>query len=297
MTPATIIRCSINLKCNGKKWASTVISECCASYILIFQPLPLSSIFLCSTFHPDSPAPTSGSMEGPHPDALQRKRMSFLVVHDVSDSNPYAILKVTNESTTQDVIKMALEKSGKSHKADEFVLVEELDDETRMPRMMGREENPLSLREEWQSHGKFVLKKIGNDPSLRAKLTCFEKDRKQSCMAKVDSMDKISEDPEDGRDDFLVCIFDVSPTVAHTMIKVSKASTTRDVIKLALERGRRGEIDPSAFVLLEEHEMKEGKVKKGKRIERRILSPDENVYLVQSRWVFSQLLEVSRVCP
>ena len=112
-------------------------------------------------------------------------------------------------------------------------------------------------------------------------------------MVKADSMDVISEDPEqqqDGRDDFLVCIFDVSPTVAHTMIKVSKASTTRDVIKLALERGRRGEIDPGAFVLLEEQEVKEGKGKKGKRIERRILSPDENVYLVQSRWAsLSQL--------
>merc|ERR1719391_804043 len=97
-------------------------------------------------------------------------------------------------------------------------------------------------------------------------------------------MDVIDEEKEqqDGRDDFLVCIFDVSPTVAHTMIKVSKASTTRDVIKLALERGRRGEIDPGAFVLLEEQEVKEGKGKKGKRIERRILSPDENVYLVQS---------------
>ena len=53
--------------------------------------------------------------------------MSFLVVHDISDSNPYAILKVTNDSTTQDVIKMALEKTGKLHyKADEFVLVEEV---------------------------------------------------------------------------------------------------------------------------------------------------------------------------
>ena len=254
------------------------------NFDFFFQPLPLSSIFLCSTFHPDSPAPTTGSMEGPHPDALQRKRMSFLVVHDISDSNPYAILKVTNESTTQDVIKMALEKSGKSHKADEFVLVEELDDETRMPRMMGREENPLSLREEWRSHGKFVLKKIGDDPSLRAKFTCFERDRKQSCMVKADSMDVIEEEEkQDGRDDFLVCIFDVSPTVTHTMIRVAKASTTREVIKLALDKGRRGDSDPSSFVLIEEQEVKEGRGKKGKRIERRILSPDENVYLVQSR--------------
>ena len=210
-----------------------------------------------------------------------------MVVHDISDSNPYAILKVTNDSTTQDVIKMALEKSGKSHKADEFVLVEEVDDEMvhagSSQRMVGMEEIPLSLREEWRTHGKFVLKKVGADPSWRARL-CGS-DRRVSAMVKTDSLDVVEEQEQDNKDDFLVCIFNVSPTVAHTIFTASKASTTREVIRLALERGRRAEADPGAFVLVEEQEVREGKGKKGKRTERRILSPDENVYLVQSRSV------------
>jgi phosphatidylinositol phospholipase C epsilon len=254
------------------------------------QPLPLSSLFLCSTFHPDSPGPTGGSMEGPHPDTLHRKRMSFLVVHDISDSNPYAILKVTNDSTTQDVIKMALEKTGKVHKANEFVLVEEVDDETLQAgfskRMVGMEEIPLSLREEWGTHGKFVLKKVGDDPSWRARLCVSDRDRKASMMVRAESVD-VPEEAEakeqDVRDDFMVCVYNISPTVAHTIFTTSKVSTTKDVIRHCLERGRREDQDPGNFVLMEEQEVKDGKGKKGKRTDRRILRPDENVYLVQSR--------------
>ena len=218
--------------------------------------------------------------------------MSFLVVHDISDSNPYAILKVTNDSTTQDVIKMALEKTGKLHyKADEFVLVEEVDDDSSQmssQRMVGMEENPLCLREEWRSHGKFVLKKVGADPSWRARLCVSDRDRKQSMLFKSDSIDVIDEadaakEQQEVRDDFLVCVFNVSPTVAHTIFTASKGSTARQVIQHCLERGRRGELDPNNFVLMEEQEVKEGRGRKGKKLERRILSPDENVYLVQAR--------------
>ena len=38
--------------------------------------------------------------------------MSFLVVHDISDSSPYAILKVPESATTKDVIKQAVIKGG-----------------------------------------------------------------------------------------------------------------------------------------------------------------------------------------
>ena len=87
--------------------------------------------------------------------------MSFLVVHDISDNDPYAILKVTNDSTTQDVIKMALNKTGKSHKVNDFVLVEEFEDESvngSQQRMVGLEEIPLDVRSQWKNYGKFVLK-------------------------------------------------------------------------------------------------------------------------------------------
>ena len=39
--------------------------------------------------------------------------MSFLVVHDISDASPYAILKVPESATTKDVIKQAVIKGGK----------------------------------------------------------------------------------------------------------------------------------------------------------------------------------------
>ena len=38
--------------------------------------------------------------------------MSFLVVHDISDASPYAILKVPENATTRDVIKQAVMKGG-----------------------------------------------------------------------------------------------------------------------------------------------------------------------------------------
>ena len=38
--------------------------------------------------------------------------MSFLVVHDISDASPYAILKVPESATTKDVIKQAVIKGG-----------------------------------------------------------------------------------------------------------------------------------------------------------------------------------------
>lgn len=59
--------------------------------------------------------PAGGPSVGPTPslEKLARKRMSFLVVHDISDSSPYAILKVPEGATTKDVIKQAVIKGGK----------------------------------------------------------------------------------------------------------------------------------------------------------------------------------------
>ena len=256
------------------------------------KQLPLSSIFICSTFHPDS-LPLNNDMDAPNQDKLQKKRMSFLVVHDISDNNPYAILKVTNDSTTQDVIKMALEKTGKAHKADDFVLIEEVEDDQMcgsQQRMVGMEEIPLSVRSQWKNDGKFVLKQVGADPSWRARLGTLvaDKERKMSAMPKTDSNDMSDDDDlaanvESPEDKFLVCIFNVSATVAHTIFHVCKSSTALDVIKLALERGRRNTEDATNYVLVEEIEMKNPK-KKGKSFHQRILSSDENVYLVQNSW-------------
>ena len=70
---------------------------------------------------------------GPTPnlEKLARKRMSFLVVHDISDSSPYAILKVPEGATTKDVIKQAVIKGGKYSKQILFsAIVKATDKET-----------------------------------------------------------------------------------------------------------------------------------------------------------------------
>ena len=247
------------------------------------KPLPLSSIFICSIFHTDSP-PLSREMDGPHQNIIQKKRMSFLVVHEVSENNPYAILKVTADSTTQDVIKMALEKAGKCHNANDFVLVEEFEDDT--PRMVGMEETPLNIRSGWKSDGRFVLKRVGMDPSWRARLVRSNHERKNSGVQKGDSSEKSDEEIvshlESPEEKCLICIFNVSPTVAHTMFHVNKTSTARDIIKLALEKRNCDILENAAdFVLIEELEVRKGK---GKKVAQRILNAEENVYLVQNSW-------------
>ena len=67
--------------------------------------------------------------DGKIPDAEQlgRKRMSFLVVHDINDATPYAILKVHEDATTRDVIRQAVAKAGASSRTDhDYVLLEEV---------------------------------------------------------------------------------------------------------------------------------------------------------------------------
>ena len=253
------------------------------------KQLPLSSIFICSVFHKDSPS-LGSEVEGPHQSLQKKKRMSFLVVHEVSDNNPYAILKVASDSTTQEVIKMALEKGGKNKNINEFVLVEEFDDGN--PRMIGMEENPLNVRSRWKNDGRFVLKQVGMDPSWRARLGFNLNSHNEKRVENVDNSEcgvipedqVIDEEPGDAKEDkCLICIFNVSPTVAHTMFLVSKGSTVGDIIKLALEKRNEDPARCAEFVLVEEIEIKDTK-KKSKKLIHRLMNMDENVYLVQSSW-------------
>ena len=111
--------------------------------------------------------------------------------------------------------------------------------------MVGLEEIPLNVRSQWKNNGKFVLKHVGADPSWRARLGSHliaEKERRMSAICNTDlgnKTDDLKTNMEPPDDKFLVCIFNVSPTVTHTMFHVSKTSTVSDVIKLALERGRK----------------------------------------------------------
>ncbi len=78
-------------------------------------PLPLTQLFLCSQFNEEEVVEdddTLPSDEMPTAGQLNRKRMSFLVVHDLSEQSPYAILKVPETATTKDVIRQAVMKAG-----------------------------------------------------------------------------------------------------------------------------------------------------------------------------------------
>ena len=290
------------------------------------QRLPLSTLFILSVFHTDSLPRGDGQL--PSEELLQRKRMSFLVVHDVSEQDPYAILKVTSESTAQDVIRMALEKVGKANRLNEFVLVEEVGGGAKdlvggdqspahiTQRLVGMEESPLSVRSQWKADGKFVLRRVGEDPSWRARLMASGRERRISTFPpKLSTFGRGSAEPalaggdlaqvlevqeggpdgggeEGDADTFLVCIFNVSQGVAHTILRVPRTSTAADVIATALNKTRgavRG--DPKNFVLVEETEASappDPRRRTGgsgkKQLVQRLLSEDENVYLVQSSW-------------
>lgn len=240
--------------------------------------LPLSSLFILSVFHPDSVP-----RDHPTPDSLSRKRMSFLLIHDVGEQDPYAILKVTSESTTREVIKMALEKVGQGSKLNEFVLLEQVgkDVESHQQRLVGMEEIPLSVRSQWKADGRFVLKRVGEDPSWRARLgTSMINPASRRVSALVPAAEA---EEEEEADNFLVCIFNVSPGVAHTILQVSKAASALQVIAAALAKSRSRD-DPRAFVLIEETTVADARKKGGKKMVQRLLADDENVYLVQTSW-------------
>merc|ERR1711953_1175986 len=87
--------------------------------------------FLCTQFNQEIEMEESwdgaSNSEMPAAEKLGRKRLSFLVVHDISDQSPYAILKVPENATTKEVIKQAVMKGGLDRsKEHEYVLLEEV---------------------------------------------------------------------------------------------------------------------------------------------------------------------------
>ena len=60
------------------------------------QPLPLSQLFLCSQFNDEEELVPEESNNAPNSEKMGRKRMSFLVVHDISDAR-YGFLKHREE--------------------------------------------------------------------------------------------------------------------------------------------------------------------------------------------------------
>ncbi|KOC71351.1 1-phosphatidylinositol 4,5-bisphosphate phosphodiesterase epsilon-1 [Habropoda laboriosa] len=218
-----------------------------------------------------------------------KRRMFFLMVYHVIPDEPYTILKVTQESTTQEVMLQALQKAGISaDRVDEYILVEEVSrgwekkDREELPtqRVLDPTEHPLQAQALWKGQGRFLLKRVGDDPSSRAWLASI---RSTADHSKLDSDRDTSTHIWDEADTFLVCIYNVSPDIPYAILRVPISSSAQDVLAQALVKARRME-DPMKFALVEELEWGgTSAVGSGNR-QLRVLRDDENVYSTQAFW-------------
>ncbi|CAK9829884.1 1-phosphatidylinositol 4,5-bisphosphate phosphodiesterase epsilon-1 [Anthophora retusa] len=218
-----------------------------------------------------------------------KRRMFFLMVYHVIPDEPYTILKVTQESTTQEVMLQALQKAGISpDRVDEYILVEEVSrgwekkDREELPtqRVLDPTEHPLQAQALWKGQGRFLLKRVGDDPSSRAWLASI---RSTAGHSKLDSDRDTSTHIWDEADTFLVCIYNVSPDIPYAILRVPISSSAQDVLAQALVKARRME-DPMKFALVEELEWGgTSAVGSGNR-QLRVLRDDENVYSTQAFW-------------
>ncbi|XP_023235323.1 uncharacterized protein LOC111634715 isoform X2 [Centruroides sculpturatus] len=229
-----------------------------------------------------------------------KRRMFFLMVHGVVPDEPSTILKITQDSTTKEVIAQALMKANKlNENLDDYVLIEEVqrgweksNQEKSTQRILDHDEHPLEAQAKWQGEGKFILKKLGNDPSTRAWMTTIQSSANKE-RKKLDaemSGDELHDWGED-EDTFLVCVYNVSPDQPYAILKAPTSSTAQHILSQALLKAHRME-DPSKFVLVEELEYPSvaestftGSVRKRtSQRERRTLDDNENVYLAQAKW-------------
>ncbi|XP_075223466.1 1-phosphatidylinositol 4,5-bisphosphate phosphodiesterase epsilon-1-like isoform X4 [Lycorma delicatula] len=245
------------------------------------QPLHLSTLFVYSRTEEESLV--EGGQRGrerevqevrqdPLPAGVKR-RMFFLMVYGVVPEEPYTILKITQESTTQEVVLQALQKTGQgAEKVHDYVLVEEVSrgwerrdrDVPASQRVLDPQERPLQAQAQWQGEGRFILKRMGDDPSSRAWLSSIRSTRIKQART------------WDEADNFLVCVYNVSPEIPYAILKVPLSACAQDVLAQALVKARRME-DPTRFVLVEELEW-------GGARQQRVLPDEENIYRTQAHW-------------
>ncbi|XP_066603951.1 1-phosphatidylinositol 4,5-bisphosphate phosphodiesterase epsilon-1-like isoform X2 [Prorops nasuta] len=275
------------------------------------KPLALSTLFIysrleeesldyntCCRDHKESSKRASSSKEpeklstvdpGGPGGVMLKRRMFFLMVYHVIPEEPYTILKVTQDSTTQEVMLQALQRAGISAEhVDEYILVEEVSrgwekkDREELPtqRVLDQNEHPLQAQALWKGQGRFLLKRVGDDPSSRAWLASI---RSTAGHSKLSDSKDTSTHIWDEADTFLVCIYNVSPEIPYAILRVPVSSSAQDVLAQALVKARRME-DPMKFALVEELEWGgAGAVGSGSR-QLRVLRDDENVYSTQAFW-------------
>lgn len=219
-----------------------------------------------------------------------KRRMFFLMVYGVVIEEPYTILKITQESVTQEVIAQALQKGTRSNQnINDYILVEEVrrgwekKDRDLPPtqRVLDLYEKPLQAQALWRGEGRFMLKRIGDDPSSRAWLTSIRSVSERRSLSAETYGEAISSFWEDAAS-FLVCIYNVSPDIPYAILKVPVTATAQDVLAQSLVKARRME-NPNNFVLVEELEF--GSIgNSASNTQQRQLADDEKVYMTQANW-------------
>lgn len=241
-----------------------------------------------------------------------RRRMFFLVVHGVMAEEPSTILKITQESTTSEVIAQALTKANKSNEAvSDYVLIEEvakgwdkkgpfLDRSSATnQRILDPSERPLEAQSHWNGRGRFVIKKIANDPSSRA---WFNTIKAQMERLRRQDSEELSGSWGEEMDYFLVCVYNVSEDQPYAILRAPISGTAQDVISQALVKARRKE-NTRNFILVEEIEVESETAQTGGRnkskdtsitVFRRVLQDNENVYRAQAAWKGKGLFRLAK---
>lgn len=239
----------------------------------------------------------------------KQRKMFFLMVFKVIPEEESTILKITQDSTVNDVIFLALTKANKPHEnINDYVLLEEVargwdkkksgDRQLMAQRILEPTEKPLEAQNAWKGEGRFVLKRLGDDPSTRAWMTTIRsssanKERNKHKDLNCTNDEIISDWAEEVENEtFLVCIYNVSQHQPHTILKASISSTSQDIISQALIKAHRDE-DPKSFVIVEEvdnfadgAQSEQSFMFKNKTSSsyRRVIADDENIYEIQTQW-------------
>lgn len=228
-----------------------------------------------------------------------KRRMFFVMVYGVVTEEPFTILRATQESTTRELISQALQKGNRTGQSvHDYILVEEVSrgwrkkdrDLPATQRVLDTHEKPLQAQSNWQGEGRFILKKIGNDPSSRAWLTSIRSVSERRAMfmnnteRTTSGTSTSNEAPSSWDDDdtFMVCICNVSPDIPYAIMKAPINATAQDVLVQSLLKARRT-ANPKNFVIIEELEFGSSGAS-GSNTQQRPLANDENVFTTQANW-------------
>ncbi|XP_069363743.1 1-phosphatidylinositol 4,5-bisphosphate phosphodiesterase epsilon-1-like isoform X2 [Maniola hyperantus] len=246
------------------------------------QPLNMASLLIFSRCTEEL-AGESCRADAEPGSPTQRRKIHFLVVHAVVLSEPYSILKVTRDTTTNEAIAQCLTKAGvcKSSRGN-YVLVEEVPSRAPTQRVLAPHERVLKAATS-RPGARLLLKRIGDDPSSRAWLTSIRSastDRSRDYSVPSDEDSSTQEEPRKPPDSFLVCVHNVCHEIPYAILKVPLTATASYVIYQALTKARCQD-DPKRFVLVEELEWG-GRAGAGPQ--QRALADDEVVYATQASW-------------